>query len=223
MESLDLEDDCIQQVKLASIDDSVLLVLQDVIQQSWPDSKTHVPDCIHVYYNFWNKPTVQGPFVFKSDLPVICIEKRNDGFSACSLPWHWEIHLTGKRLHLHVLASNVDKVEGVHVHLQVWYMPGSSGYTCQRITTTATRLWMMPMIQDWHWLEQASRSTLLVVCNYYSKYMEVERVWNMNTWEFTEVLKPVFAPYRVPAVPISDNRLWFDSEEFASFAKQWGF
>ena len=60
--------------------------------------------------------------------------------------------------------------------------------------------------------------TLLVVCDYFSNFIKVERVRGV-----TKALKPVFARYGVPRVLVSNNGPQFDSEEFACFAKSWDF
>ena len=62
--------------------------------------------------------------------------------------------------------------------------------------------------------------TLLVVCNYYSNFIEVE---NINKANATGICKALKARYGVPDVLMSDNGPQFVSAEFASFAKKWGF
>ena len=61
--------------------------------------------------------------------------------------------------------------------------------------------------------------TLLVVCDYFSNYIEVERVTKVNTTNVTKALKSMFARYGPPDALVSDNGRQFSSEEFAVFAK----
>ena len=65
--------------------------------------------------------------------------------------------------------------------------------------------------------------TLLVVCDYYSNFIEVENTSKLNTAGISKALKAMFAIYGVPETLVSDNGPQFASEEFASFAKKWGF
>ena len=65
--------------------------------------------------------------------------------------------------------------------------------------------------------------TLLVVCDYFSNYIEVERVTKVNTTNVTKALKSMFARYGPPGALVSDNGPQFSSEEFAVFAKKWEF
>ena len=62
--------------------------------------------------------------------------------------------------------------------------------------------------------------TLLVVCDYFSGFIEVERLQSTTT---AAVSKALFARYGVPDVLVTDNGPQFASAEFVSFAGQWGF
>ena len=64
---------------------------------------------------------------------------------------------------------------------------------------------------------------LLVVSDYYSNFIEVENLNKATTGTVSKALKTLFSRYGVPDVPISDNGPQFASEEFASFARTWGF
>ena len=65
--------------------------------------------------------------------------------------------------------------------------------------------------------------TLLVVSDYYSNYIEVEKVSNVTTSGVTKALKAMYARYGVPDTLVTDNGPQFASAEFAMFAKTWGF
>ena len=64
---------------------------------------------------------------------------------------------------------------------------------------------------------------LLVICDYYSNFIEVERLNNTTTSGVTKALKVQFARYGVPDTVVSDNGPQFGSKEFIVFAKTWGF
>ena len=65
--------------------------------------------------------------------------------------------------------------------------------------------------------------TLLVVCDYYSNFIEVENINKANATGIFKTLKAMFARCGVPDVLMPDNGPQFASAEFASFAKKWGF
>ena len=64
---------------------------------------------------------------------------------------------------------------------------------------------------------------LLVICDYYSNFIEVERLNNTTTSGVTKALKAQFARYDVPDTVVSDNGPQFGSKEFTVFAKTWRF
>ena len=65
--------------------------------------------------------------------------------------------------------------------------------------------------------------TLLVVCDYFSNYIEVERLTTTTSRSVARVLSSLFARHGVPDVLVSDNGPQFVSAELASFAKKWKF
>ena len=65
--------------------------------------------------------------------------------------------------------------------------------------------------------------TLLVIVDYFSNFLEVDRINKATTSGVTKVLKVMFSRYGVPDQVISDNGPQFASSEFTTFAQQWGF
>ena len=64
---------------------------------------------------------------------------------------------------------------------------------------------------------------LLVVCDYYSNYIEVSRLTRAMSSSVIRVLKEIFARYGVPDTLVTDNGTQFASAEFAVFARSWSF
>ena len=65
--------------------------------------------------------------------------------------------------------------------------------------------------------------TLMVVVDYYSNFIEVERLTTITTSGVCKSLKGVFSRYGIPDKLVSDNGPQFSSAEFTKFAKDWGF
>ena len=57
--SLAFSDSRIQDIRQASINDSVLTTLNQVIQIGWPTSKFKMSECIRTYFNICDELTVQ--------------------------------------------------------------------------------------------------------------------------------------------------------------------
>ena len=63
--------------------------------------------------------------------------------------------------------------------------------------------------------------TLLVVCDYFSNYLEVEYITgNVTSRSVVKVLSSLFARCDIPDLAVSDNGSQFAFAEFASFAKK---
>ena len=69
---------------------------------------------------------------------------------------------------------------------------------------------------------QIDGRTLLVVCDYYSNFIEVARLNTVTTRSVLRELLPMFARFGLPDVLVSDNGPQFASAEFAVFVKQKG-
>ena len=63
----------------------------------------------------------------------------------------------------------------------------------------------------------------MVVCDYFSGFIEVERSHTTTATAVSKALKALFARYGVPDMLVTDNGPQFASAEFVSFAKRWGF
>ena len=70
---------------------------------------------------------------------------------------------------------------------------------------------------------ELNNRTLLVICDYYSNYIEVARLTSVTSRSIIKELKAVFARYGIPDVLMTDNGPQFASAEFAVFAKTWMF
>ena len=74
--SLTLKETDIQQIRQASVKDSTLTTLYQVIQRGWPINKADVPESIHAYFNILDELTVQNELVFKGQRLVISAAMR---------------------------------------------------------------------------------------------------------------------------------------------------
>ncbi|KAF2892182.1 hypothetical protein ILUMI_13991, partial [Ignelater luminosus] len=64
----------------------------------------------------------------------------------------------------------------------------------------------------------------LIAVDYYSKYVEVEKLNNIvSSHHIIKIFKSMFARFGVPQQVVSDGETQFTSREFANFSKQWQF
>ena len=64
---------------------------------------------------------------------------------------------------------------------------------------------------------------MLIVCDYFSGFIEVERLHSTMSATVSKALKILFTQYGVPDRIVSDNGPQFASAEFKAFATKWGF
>ena len=65
--------------------------------------------------------------------------------------------------------------------------------------------------------------SLLVVCDYFSNFIEVESLLTTTTQAVCKALMTLFARYGVPDTLVTDNGPQFSSAEFSTFARSWSF
>ena len=70
-QSLPVSEQRWQQLNHASANDYVCQQLRTIIQEGWPRTKTEVPECILPYYDSRDELTVQGNLIFKGQLLVV--------------------------------------------------------------------------------------------------------------------------------------------------------
>ena len=218
--ALAITGDCLQQFKHVSTDDPVMQALRETILQGWPESKSDVPECVHPYFDFRDELTIQDQLVFKGAQLVVPAALRKEMMAV-------------------VHASHIG-IEGcIRRARESMFWPRMSSELkeyiskCDVCMAHRASQGKEPIVQH----EFAARPwskvgadlcdlqgrTLLVVCDYYSNFIEVENITKVSTTGVSKALKAMFARYGVPDTLISDNGPQFASEEFASFAKKWGF
>ena len=217
--TLALEDNQLQQILECSQKDPVLLTLRETILQGWPE-KTKVPDCIHAYYNVRDELTVQGHLIFKGQRLVIPLQMRKEmmkliyaahgGVGGC-------VRRARETLYWPRMSTEIkDYISKCDTCLSHRDMPSKEPLQQHEF---AARPWSKVSAD----LCQLQGRTLLVVCDYYSNYIEVDRINKVDTAGVTKALRPMFARYDIPETLMTDNGPQFDSAEFAMFAKKWGF
>ena len=73
------------------------------------------------------------------------------------------------------------------------------------------------------YLMQLNKANYIVVVDYYSRYIEIASLKDTLSRTIIMHMKSIFARHGIPQVVVSDNGPQYASEEFASFAKDYGF
>ena len=208
------------QIKHASTDDPTLQVLRETIQQGWPESKTEVPPAVQAYFDFRDELTIQDQLVFKGPRIIIPGALRREMMSmvhASHIGIEGCIQRAWDSLYWPRMNSDLKEYIGkCDICLSHRAVPGRESLLQHEIPE---RPWAKIGVD----LCELKGRTLLVVCDYYSNFIEVENIRTATTQGVSRILKNLFSRYGVPDVVILDNGPQFSSSKFADFARAWCF
>ena len=199
---LSISKDRLTQIRHASADDPVLQVLRETIQQGWPEHKSHVPLAIRAYYDFRDELTIQDQLVFKGPRIVVPAALRREMMStihASHIGIEGSIRMARDNLYWPRMNSDLKEyISKCDICLAHRAVPGKESLLQHEIPE---RPWARIGVD----LCELKGRTLLVVCDYYSNYIEVEKINAATTQSISKVLKWLFSRYGVPDVVVSDN------------------
>ena len=193
--------------------------LRHVIQQGWPLSKAKVPDTVRPYFDFRDQMTIQGQLVFKGPVVVIPAALRSEMMAKCHathIGMEGCVRRARESMYWPRMSSDLkDYISKCDVCLAHQNAP-------QKETLMQHKIIARPWAKVGADLCDLNGRTLLVVCDYFSGFIEVERLQSTTTGAVSKALKVLFARYGVPNILMTDNGPQFASAEFVSFATRWG-
>ena len=218
--SLPVSDERWQQIKHASADDPVLQQLRATIRRGWPESKSEVPECLYPYFDMRDVLTVQNELVFKGQLLVVpaCLRKElmavvhstHIGIEGCIRRARDTLYWPRMSTELKDYISKCDICLS-HRNAQV------------KEPLLQHEVVARPWSKVGADLCEFDNRHLLVICDYYSNFIEVARLYSTTSRSVIKEMKAIFARYGIPDVVITDNGPQLASAEFAVFAKTWMF
>ena len=214
--SLALKDADIQQIKQASLSDPTFVTLREVIRNGWPLNKKEVPERVQAYFDVRDELTIQQELIFKGQRLVVPVSmRRNMMITVHSTHIGIESCLRRARDSIYWPCMTTE-LKDCDICLAYRQTPSKEPLQQHEFTE---RPWSKVGIDlcDFH------GRTLLVLVDYHSNFIEVERITSLTTSGVSKVLMTMFSRYGVPDQVMSDNGPQFSSSEFRSFATKWGF
>ena len=176
--SLALPPDRIQQLQHASADDVILQRLRKIIRQGWPENKSEVPEELRTYYDFRDELTAQDSLVFKGPLVVVPAVLRREMMTTCHAT---HIGVEGcvcrarESMFWPCMSTELkDYVSKCDVCMAYWAQPGKETLQQHKF---AARPWARVGAD----LCDFQGRTLLVMCDYFSNFIEVESIPSVTT------------------------------------------
>ena len=200
--------------------DTELTQLMKIIQSGWPEDRKQVPPSAQPYFPFREELSVQNGLCFKAERIIIphalrekvlgLLHQAHTGIQGCMRRAREVVYWPG-------LNSDVERLV-------------TSCETCQMFQRNQpkehmithpipTRPWEMVGCDLLDFEDKA----YMVVVDYYSDFIEVDRLNKKNADEIIFKLKAQFARHGIPDRFISDNGPPFGSERFKEFAETWEF
>ena len=218
--SLTLPADQLQRIQHASADDPVLTELRKIIHQGWPGSKFDVPDAVCAYYDIRDELTTQDQLVFKGPTLVIPIALRKEMMAVCHathIGMEGCIRRARESMFWPRMSSELKEyIAKCDVCMAHRASPGKETLQQHEVVE---RPWAKVGAD----LCDLQGRTLLVVCDYFSNFIEVESLQTVTSRSVCKALKIMFARYGSPDILVTDNGPQFSSAEFATFARVWSF
>ena len=219
-ESLALAPADLERLKLAASQDAAMQELRGTIQRGWPHHRAEVPDAARPYFDFRDQMTAQDQLVFKGPVIVVPAALRSEMMAKCHAT-HIGIEGCLRRaresMYWPRMSSDLkDYISRCDVCLAHQQAP-------QKETLMQHEIIPRPWAKVGADLCDFRGRSLLVACDYFSGFIEVERLHSTTTAAVSKALKALFARYGVPDVVVTDNGPQFASAEFVSFAARWGF
>lgn len=210
----------LQQLKHASAEDPVFQHLRSAITGGWPAKRLDVRRCLHPYFDIRNELTVQGELIFKGQQLVIPAALRKElmevthgshiGIEGCIRRARESLYWPRMITELKAYISKCD--------ICLAHRNGQGKEPLQQHEFVA-RPWAKVSAD----LCTLKGRVLLVICDYFSNYIEVSSLTTTTSRSIIKEMKAVFARYGIPDSLVTDNGPQFSSAEFAVFARTWGF
>lgn len=210
----------LSKIKEDTTRDPVLLAVCEYYHNGWPHNKRQVKDLVKPYWDVHEELHEVKGILFRNERIVIPASLRKEMV---------------RRVHEGHLG--VDKCQRRARGVMWW--PGMARdveravlacETCQRHRVAPAREPLQPhAVPELPWevlagdiFEFRGKQYLLVV-DYFSKFVEISHLGNLQSSTVIESLKQMFSRHGIPKKIITDNGTQFTSSEFKTFCKMWEF
>ncbi|XP_033747087.1 uncharacterized protein K02A2.6-like [Pecten maximus] len=208
------------RLQRATKTDTNLAELMCVIRRGWPDSMEQLSLEVKKYFPFREELTIQNGLVFKNDRVIVPFSERQNmierahsshiGLQGC-------LRRAKESLYWPNLYSDFEK------HIQACKTCNTYSAENSREPMipheTPNRPWEKVGVDLFH---TAGKDYLLTV-DYYSDFVEIDRLHDKKGNEVIRKLKSHFSRYGLPCIVMSDNGPPFNGKQFSDFSKEYEF
>lgn len=219
-ENTEATPEMLSKIKEDTRKDPVLAMACEYYHKGWPDNKKDVNHIVKSYWDVHDELHEVNGVLFRNERVVIPASLRKEMVRRAH-----EGHL------------GVDKCQRRARGVMWW--PGMSAdieravlacETCQRHRVGQAREPLQPHAMPqlpWEVIAadifEFNGKQFLLVVDYYSKFVEVSHLTNLQSNTLIKVFKEVFSRFGIPKSIVTDNGPQFTSREFQEFCKSWEF
>lgn len=208
-----------QQLILETSEDMELCKLIEYNNNGWPESVKSVPDNLKYYFKVRSDLTVDKGLVFLNDKLVIPTTLRMSILNKLH-----EGHIGMSKMKQ--LARKMYYWPKIDHHIEEYVR---KCFICQTYQNNNTKEPLIPHeIPNLPFsklgidIMEFKRKSYLVICDYFSKWLEIRPISSKSANSIINVLIDVFCCFGIPGEIVSDH-VPFDSVECKQFASEWGF
>ncbi len=210
----------LQEIRRATEDDRELRAVCDFVLTGWPRREDAVPDSLRPYYEVRSDLSIADGLLVFHDRIVIPTNLRAEMLARLHES-HQHISKTRERANAAIWWPHISKDIKTMVE---------SCAVCQQHRPAQREQPLRPIpLPDRPWsqlgtdLFEFQKKSYLVVVDYYSRWIDVKQLREPTSAAVISHLKALFTTFGIPDVIVSDNGSQYASQEFADFAKSWGF
>ena len=217
---LSVSEDKMNEFRSATSNDPVLQLLRSVTAQGWPTDRREVPTALRPYFRFRDEIVCFDGLLFRGHQIIVPSSLHSEMLS---------------RIH----ESHQGIVKTKRRAREVLFWPGMNGQIediveqcslCQEFRKAQPAEPLIPHdLPDRPWakigtdLYYLEGDVYLILVDYYSKFLEVEKLHDETAYSVVQKMKWVFARQGTPDKLISDNARQFVCREFKEFSSRWEF
>ena len=206
----------LEKIKRETAKDEVLQILKQTVLQGWPDEKREVHTLVCPYFHARDEMTVQDCLLFRGERIIIPSSMKSE---------------IKERLHSghmgvdSILRRARDCIYWPNMNTDIRDM-AKECETCLQFSKSNQRETLMSHeLPSRPWEKVGSDiftlhdKNYLILVDYYSNFIEVDKLENLMSKTVIKKLKAHYARYGIPNTLISDNGLQYASKELKHFAE----
>lgn len=220
IQTLPISAEYCEKLKRETLNDPTLQQVKVLVEIGWPETKYDAPTNTHPFWNYRDEISTQNGILFRG--PKVIVPK---GLQAEMLQIIHSSHLGIEKCKRRARDVLFWPAMGKQIEDTVLKCP-----TCSKYRRQNSREPLIPHpIPKRPWARVAADlcdingQPHLVLVDYYSGFIEVDRLEGTNSQRVIEHFKPHFAQYGIPDTLITDGGPQFTSDMFRTFSKTYNF